>query len=139
MGPNAGSGLVFVGTVTAAGVVATVSVTAQAAFLSYETKLMATGVSVTVDVQVSNVPGLGEDRQYLSTVNRTGIPTTRDDSFNSTDWVTVSTNTMVATVGARMDVIAYVPHRVSRVRMYCVPTASATPIPAVVYYRSQGW
>lgn len=139
MGPNAGSGLVFVGAVSTSGAVCTVSVTGQVAFLSYETKLMGTQASVVVDIQVSNVPGEGEDRQFLSTVNRTGIPTTRDDSYGSTDWVTVSTNTMAATTAARMDVIAYVPHRVSRVRLTAVPTATASSVQAVVYYRSQGW
>ncbi len=129
------------GTVTGAGAVATVSRTGQAAFLSYETKLFGTTASVAVDIQVSNVPGEGEDRQFLSPfpTGIAGIPTTRDDSFNSTDWVTVSTNVMPATTGARMDVIAYVPHRVSRVRVYCVPTATAVGVAGIVYYRSQGW
>lgn len=141
MGPNSGSGLVYVGTITATGAVASVSVTGQVAFLSYETKLFGTTASVAVDIQVSNVPGEGEDRQFLSPFpnGAAGIPTTRDDSFNSTDWVTVSTNVMPAAVGSRMDVIAYVPHRVSRVRLYAVPTATANPVAGVVYYRSQGW
>ena len=108
-GPNAGSGLIFNAAATVGGVV-TPPVTAKQFFMgSFQTKSDGTQ-TLTVDVQVTNVPSAAAGYQA------SGVPA-RDDSYASTDWVTVATNTMTAVAQSRMDVVAYMPHRDARLRL----------------------
>ena len=132
--PNNGSGLIFNGAVGTTGAVTAPVDVNQMMMASFQTKLTTSAASVTIDVQVSNVPAL-RDNYLGATGPNSPIPAVRDDSYGSVDWVIVSTNTMAAVPASRMDVVAYVPQRVARLRL----TSVGTTANAIVYVRSQGW
>lgn len=106
----------------------------QMMMTSFQTQITSSAATVTVDIQVTNVPSASTGYRGATGPNPP-VPTYRDDSFASTDWIIVSTNVMAAAVASRMDVLAYVPHRDARVRL----TSSGATTSAVVYARSQGW
>lgn len=151
--PNAGSGFIWgpgltvsitrgaVQTTYGGGQIATTGVVTypvdvqQMMMTSFQTELTTGVASVTVDIQVTNVPESSSGYKQPNGYNP-GIPAYRDDSFNSADWVTLSTNTMgTSASSSRMDVVAYTPHRAARVRL----TSTGTTAIAYVYYRTQGW
>jgi hypothetical protein len=129
--PNAGSGLLFNGTATVGGVVTPPVDVKQMMMGSFQTKSDGTQ-TVTVDVQVSNVPAQRDG--YAGSGPNPAAPI-RDDSYASQDWVTVATNTMTAVAASRMDVVAYSTHRAARIRL-----TSGAGTPAVkVWVGTQGW
>ena len=151
--PNSGSGYIYgpgltvtissgaVPTSYGGGVVGTTGVVSfpvdiqQMMMVSFQTELWSAAATVTVDIQVTNVP---ESRTGYKAPGGSspGIPVYRDDSYASNDWITVSSNLMAAATTARMDVLAYTPHRAARVRL----TGNLSPTTlAYVYYRNQGW
>ena len=151
--PNAGSGFIFgpgltvvvsggaVATVYGGGIVGTTGVVTnvvdvtQMMMTSFQTKVTTGVASVTVDIQVTNVPESSSGYKQPGG-NNPGIPAYRDDSYASTDWVTVSTNTVgTAASTSRMDVVAYVPHRFARARL----SSSGVNATVYMYYRTQGW
>ena len=125
--PSAGPGLVFNSTASVAGVVTSPMDSKQFFMGSYQTKTDGTQ-TLTVDVQVSNVPAMRDGYTLPAGV------AVRDDSYASTDWVTVSTNAMTAVAQSRMDVVAYLPHKVSRLRL----TSGAGTPSVKVWYQLQG-
>lgn len=122
--PSAGSGLLFNSTASTSGVVTAPVAVKQMMMTSFQTKSDGTQ-TLTVDVQVSNVPALRDN--FAGQI--------RDDSFASADWVTVSTATMSAAVASRMDVVAYTTHRVARLRL----TSGASTPTVKVWVAAQGW
>jgi len=128
--------MIFNGTVGTTGAVSTPCNTDQAAFVSFETRTTSGVATITVDIQVSNVPAQRDNYYQGGLGPNAGPPYNRDDSYASLDWVTVSTNYVVTTPTSRMDVVAYVPHRVARVRL----TSAGVNVPTTyVFYRAQGW
>lgn len=124
--PNSGSGYLFNSTASVAGVVTNPVDIKQMMITSFQTKSDGTQ-TLTVDVQVSNVPAMRDGYGASSPL--------RDDSYASADWVTVATNVMAAAAASRMDVIAYSTHRVARLRL-----TSGAGTPAVkVWTCDQGW
>jgi hypothetical protein len=112
--PNTGSGMIFNGAATVGGVVTPPVASRNFYMASFQTKSDGTQ-TLTVDIQVSNVPALRDG--YAGATGPNPAAPVRDDSYASTDWVTVSTNTMTAVAQSRIDTVAYMSHRVSRVRL----------------------
>jgi hypothetical protein len=126
-GPNAGAGLLGVTTVGTTGWASDYINLDQGMMAAFQTRTTSGLATVTVDVQVSNIPGVRDN--YASKFGANS-PFIRDDSYASLDWVTVSTNYVTTTPASRMDVVPYTPHRVARVRL----TSAGVNVPTTLVY-----